>query len=274
MSRLIAYFGSDPERVECGLAPARQALVSRSSNPLGWGLGFVQSGDVLLQKRPRIEAFEVDFFLLAKDLRADALIGSAVVDGEGRLLAENMDPHRFRSWLFGCVGVARGFDQVRERVLDSIPDFLRRNIRGASASVYIFHLFLAFLHDAGLLEVLVPPPLAVERALRESVAFIDKLLAAAGAPKTQLALVASNGRSLAAHAHGHTMQFLRIAGITDCTVCRDRQRRDEDNRRVAHESFRALIVEADVGTPARVGWQQVADDGAITVAADHTLRTT
>ena len=88
MSRLVAYFGNDPERMECALFPARLALYARTpENASGWGLGFVQGGDVLLQKRPRAEATEVDFFSLAKDLHADAMIGRVGLDEDGEVFA-------------------------------------------------------------------------------------------------------------------------------------------------------------------------------------------
>jgi len=61
VSRLVAYFGNEPDRVECALFPARSALYAGTPEKAsGWGLGFVQGGDVLLQKRPRAEATEVD----------------------------------------------------------------------------------------------------------------------------------------------------------------------------------------------------------------------
>jgi predicted glutamine amidotransferase len=272
VSRLVAYFGNDPDRVECALFPARLALYGRTPDQAsGWGLGFVQGGDVLLQKRPRAEATEIDFFSLAKDLRADALIGRVGLDEEGRITAENADPFRFRWWLFGLVGETGGFRQVRERLLQSVPDFLRRNIRGRSPSEHIFHLFLAFLHDAGLLESLSPEPDAVRRALRESVTFVDRLLAAAGAAPTRLALVATNGRCLVAESHGHPVQFLEMVGIADCPVCRAKNHAHDD-RRIAHESLRAVVVEANQGAPTRAGWTTVPEGGALIVGADRIAR--
>lgn len=270
MSRLVAYFGNDPDRLECALFPARLALYARMPEPTaGWGLGFVQGGDVLLQKRPRADATEVDFFGLAKDLRAEALIGRVGLDEDGRSSAENADPFRFRWWLFGLVGEAVGFSQVRERLLQSVPDFLRRNIRGRSPSEHIFHLFLAFLHDAGLLESPSAQPQAVQRALRESVTFVDRLLGAAGAPATRLALIATNGRCLVADAHGYPLQFLPIAGIADCTVCRGKNQND---RRVAHEALRAVVVEASEDAPTRPGWTTVPSGVALVVGPDRSPR--
>ena len=206
MSLLVAYFGNEPENMACALFSARAALYSRSTDrPQGWGLGFVQAGDVLLQKRPRADTKEVDLYGLAKDLRADALIGCVGLSRDGNTTAEDSDPFRFRSWLFGSVGRVneRGFSAVRERLLESVPDFLRRNIRGKSPSEHIFHLFLAFLHDAGILDAASPPPAAVQRALRHSLAFLDRLLSGGsdGHPSsepTSLALVATNGRCLVA----------------------------------------------------------------------------
>jgi predicted glutamine amidotransferase len=260
--------GNDPERMECALFSARLALYARTpERASGWGLGFVQGGDVLLQKRPRAEATEVDFFSLAKDLHADALIGRVGLDDDGRTTAENADPFRFRWWLFGVVGETGGFQQVRERLLQSVPDFLRRNIRGRSPSEHIFHLFLAFLHDAGLLETLSPQPEAVRRALHESVTFVDRLLAGTGSSATRLALVATNGRCLVAESHGHPVQFLAIDGIADCPVCRGKSHADD--RRISHESLRAVVVEANGSSSARPGWVMVPEGGALVVGADR-----
>jgi hypothetical protein len=83
VSHLVAYFGNEPENLACALSSARGALYSKSppggarvqrTND-GFGLGFVQGGDVLLRKRPRAETTEVDLYGLAKDTRAEALVG-------------------------------------------------------------------------------------------------------------------------------------------------------------------------------------------------------
>jgi predicted glutamine amidotransferase len=273
VSHLVAYLGNDSEHLECALFPARVALYAQTPiHASGWGLGFVQGGDVLLQKRPRAESSEIDFFGLARDLRAEGLVARGGLDEDARMSADNADPFRFRWWLFGSVGRPEGFHQIRERLLASVPDFLRRNIRGRSPSEHIFHLFLAFLHDAGLLETMATDPEAVGRALKESVSFLDRLLAAVGAPSARMALVATNGRCLVARTHGAPMQFLTISGIMDCTVCRQRNALDRDDRRISHEALRAVILEADSTTPLRPGWTPVPDRGGLLVGADRVPR--
>jgi predicted glutamine amidotransferase len=280
MSCLVAYFGNEPENMACALFSARNALYSNSSDrPQGWGLGFVQAGDVLLQKRPRADTKEVDLYVLAKDLRADALVGCVGLSRDGNISAEDADPFRFRSWLFGSVGgvSSAAFASVRERVLESVPDFLRRNIRGKSPSEHIFHLFLSFLHDAGILDAPSPATDAVQRALRHSLAFLDRLLSggsdgqAAAAPSS-LALVATNGRCLVATSSAFPMQYLDVEGISDCPVCHGRPDANRDGRRIPHDALRAVIIEANPATAGRAGWKPIADRSALIVGADRVPR--
>lgn len=266
MDKLIAYIGNDPDRLECALHPARRALAVRAGTPLGVGLGFVQNGEVLLQKRPRAAATEIDVFQLARTVRADALVAHVAEDAARP--TEDGAPYRFRWWLYAQAGTADGFDQVRERLLGSIPDFLRRNIRGTSAKEHVFHLFLAFLHDAGLLEHPTPPPEAVRRALHESVAFLDRLLASAGAACSRLCTVVTNGRCLAASTRGTPMQLLEIAGVADCTVCRADVETASQGRRVAHETLRAIVLEAGWPETPQASWRQVPPATSLVVGPD------
>lgn len=275
MSHLVAYFGNEPENMACALFSARSALSARTENrPSGWGLGFVQAGDVLLQKRPRASANEIDFYALAKDLRADALVGRVGLGEGANIVAEDADPFRFRSWLFGSVGQisSNGFAGIRERVLESIPDFLRRNIRGKSPSEHIFHLFLAFMHDAGTLDAASPPPAAVRTAVRNSVVFLDRLLAGTGSEPMNIALVATNGRSFLAASCGQPVQYQEVEGISDCQVCHGRSDVGRDGRRIPHDALRALIVESNPATQGRAGWHALPERSALIVAADRQPR--
>jgi len=279
MSLLVAYFGNEPENMACALFSARAALYSRSNDrPQGWGLGFVQAGDVLLQKRPRADTKEVDLYGLAKDLRADAIVGCVGLSRERNIAAEDSDPFRFRSWLFGSVGRVSepGFSAVRERLLESVPDFLRRNIRGKSPSEHIFHLFLAFLHDAGILDAASPAPASVQRALRHSLAFLDRLLSGGSdghpADPTSLALVATNGRCLVATSTAFPMQYLEVEGISDCPVCHGRPDANRDGRRIPHEALRAIVIEANPATGGRAGWKPIPDRSALIVGSDRVPR--
>ena len=272
VNRLVAYIGNDPERIACALAPARPALhLSSPGAAADWGLGFVQSGDVLLQKRSRIHTRDIDFYDLARDLQADALMGRVAQEGTG---TSHDDPFRFRTWLFGAMGEFGDLAQIRERLLDNIPDFLKRNIRGRSPSELLFHLFLSFLHDAGLSDSLLEHPEPVDRALTESLAFVNRLLTEIGARSTGLAVLATNGRCLVGLSQGLPLQFLEVRGIPDCQICRSQQHEERRKRPVAHERLRAVIVEADQRPSRRTGWQVIADGAALLVGPHLKVQTT
>jgi glutamine amidotransferase len=282
MSHLIAYFGNEPENMSCALFSARSALHSRNGDKgdEGWSLGFIQSGDVLLQKRPRAEGVEIDLYALARDLKADAMIGRVGLGLDGNKSAENADPFRYRAWLFGSVGTVPSFDAIRDKVLDAIPDYLRRNVRGRSPSEHLFHLFLAYLHDAGILDLPSPMPVQVDAALRSTLSFVNRLLRAAigsGQGEGQgmeVALVATNGRSLVATTCSYAMQFLTVDGIADCPVCHGLANPNGDGRRISHEGLRAVIIEANSETQGRAGWRPIAAEAALIIGPDHVPRVT
>src|SRR3569833_726446 len=140
MSRLIAYVGTAPENLSCALFSVLIVLVVCDPRGVdGWAVCFFQGGDVLLQKRPKTEVAEIDLYALVRELKADAMIARVGFGHQGNVSAENAAPFRFRSWLYGSVGTLPGFEGFREKLLHAVPDFLRRDIRGTSASAPVFH---------------------------------------------------------------------------------------------------------------------------------------
>jgi glutamine amidotransferase len=272
---LVAYFGNEPENLACALFSARSALYVRGGGgmPEGYGLGFVQGGDVLLQKRPRAETVEVDLYNLVKDTRAEALVGRVGLDHDGATAAEDADPFRFRSWLFGSIAAvdAAAWDAIRDRILETTPAFLRRNIRGHAPSEHLFHLFLAFLHDAGILDQPTPAPSTVHAALRNSLSFVDKLLVGIGGAPLEIALAATNGRCFVATGCASPIRYLGIEGITDCPVCQAKQDAGagRSGRRIPHEGLRALVIESDRDVATRPGWHEVPDRSALIAGPDR-----
>lgn len=274
VARLIAHLSNPPELTACALFPARAGLHWSDPAPpaeLAWGMGFVQGEEVLLQKSPRATSSEVDFYGLARPLRADALIARAGAAGAEPGAPENTDPFRFRSWLFGMLGEVGGFVSVRERLLQSIPEFLRRNIRGLSASEHVFHLFLAFLHDGGLLESRALEPATLRHALAQSSLFLDRLLSSAGHAPTPRTLAVTNGRALVVEA-GLPAQFLAVDGIADCGCPHCPARREPGSpepRRIAHPELRMVTVESDPALKPRLGWTPLQVGAALLVGSDH-----
>lgn len=251
MGSLIAYLGSDPERLRAALLPHRELLrvtaapAADADALASCGLGFYQGGEVLLQRRPRLLAAGeasapgslVDLYEMAKDLRTDVLLGQVRVHAATRLAKnENTPPFRFRSWLLAhqgqIAGEGRG-ERPAEELLRTLPDFLRRNVRGQTDSELFLHLFLSALHEGGssLIEDANLPPEAALRALHKTLARLAEGAKRPGAALGPQQVVLSNGRMLLVLRHGEGLAplgFLRLGAVND-------------GGRV-HEHFRGVLV--------------------------------
>ena len=187
MARLFGIIGNRPDLAARVLAFEAEALRARSKGaPLGWGLGFYQGGEVLMRRRPIDERPEIDVAKLAADVRADLVVGHVRHATVGALRTENTHPFRYRQWLFAQTGTVSEFEQVRERLVASVPEFLRGGIRGDTDAEVLFHVFLSFLHDAGRLNEGQVESALVREALRSSLAVVDGMTAEVGAGAAKL----------------------------------------------------------------------------------------
>jgi predicted glutamine amidotransferase len=274
MARLFGIIGNRPDLTARVLAFEAEALRARSQGePLGWGLGFYQGGEVLIRRRPIDERQELDFFTLAADVRADVLIGHVRHATVGALRTENTHPFRYRQWLFAQTGTVSQFEQVRERLVGSVPDFLRSGIRGETDAEIMFYVFLSFLHDAGLLNNGSVEAGPVREALRSSLAVVDGMTAEAGTAPGMLNLLVSNGGQIVAlHRSDAPMGLRTLSGKADGdTVLGD----DPQLRRKVPELGRMhfTIAASDFdGAVPNGRWRMVPERAIVTMSCDEDPR--
>jgi predicted glutamine amidotransferase len=219
MARLFGLIGNRPDLGGRILGLEAEALrVHSRGSPLGWGIGFYQGGEVLMRRRPIDDREEIDISKLAGDVRADVLIGHVRSATVGALRTENTHPFRYRQWLFAQTGTISQFDAIRERLMASVPEFLRGGIRGETDSEIVFHVFLSFLHDAGRLNDGVVEANVICEALRSSLAVIDGMAAEVGGDACAINLFVANGDVLvAAHKNGN-MSYRVFSGKHDADM--------------------------------------------------------
>lgn len=257
MARMFGFIGNRSDLGAQVLALHAPVLRVRTApdSPLGWGIGFYQSGEVLLRRRPVDERPEIDLAEAAENVRTDILIGHVRRATVGTLRTENTHPFRYRNWLFAQTGTIVGFDQLRGRLLESQPEFLRKNIRGETDSEMFFYLFLSFLHDSGHLNDAHVAPAEVVRALRASVALVDRLSAEEGHTENRGDILVTNGEHLIAVHRNGTMGYRVLKGQSDVEelLGAETLRR---TRIPSIESTRFTIIASDLGSlPA--GWTLV-----------------
>lgn len=216
MARLFGMIGNRPDLGSRVLGVEAESLRARGrGTPLGWGIGFYQGGEVLMRRRPIDDRAEIDVAKLAADVRADVLLGHVRSATVGALRTENTHPFRYRQWLFAQTGTIAQFDQVRERLVASVPEFLRSGIRGETDSEVLFHVFLSFLHDAGRLGDHAVEAPVVREALRSTLAVVDGMTAEVGGTPGELNLLMSNGDYLVAVHRNNEMRYRTFSGKAD-----------------------------------------------------------
>ena len=130
MARLFGVIGNRTDLLGPVLQSESAALrVASNGVPLGWGVGFYQGGEVLMRRRPSDDRVELLPHDIAGDIRADMLVGHVRSATVGALRPENTHPFRYGEWLFAQTGTVNAFSEVRARLIESIPEFLRPGIR-------------------------------------------------------------------------------------------------------------------------------------------------
>jgi len=228
----------------------------------GSGVGFYQAGEVLHRKRPQTSHDKLSWGDVLEDIRSDiaiAHIREATV-GDGR--AENTQPFRMRQWLFAHVGSLAGESAIREPLLESLPDFLRRNIRGQTDSELLFHVVLSFLHDSGHLDGVDVAHAAVLSALRSALTLVDRHGREVGAPPEGLALALTNGRQLYALRRGLPLAIAERSRLP-------RRDSDKPGGRAGHDYGARYVIVATCkpGQPP-TDYRELADGEVICVDRD------
>lgn len=250
----------------------REAPASRPSpqvGPLGWGIGFWQGGEVLMRRRPIDERDVIDVASIAADVKADAVVGHVRSATVGALRSENTHPFRYRRWLFAQTGTVSAFEQVRDRMLASVPDFLRSGIRGDTDAEILFHVFLSFLHDAGRLNDDVVGEDIVRDALRSTLAVVDGMSAEVGAGPAEVNVLVGNGDAMVALHRRGKMAYRLLEGREDAEIIIGD---DAQLRRKTPELDRLhfVLLASDFDedeTPQR--WRAVENRAIVTVTRGH-----
>lgn len=270
MARLFGFISNRHELGPRVLRMQAEHLRVRRNGetPLGWGVGFHQFGEILLRRRPLDERPEIDLSEVIEGLKTDVLIGHVREPTVGGLRTENTHPFRYRQWLFAQTGTLQGFAELRERLLDAQPGFLRPNVRGDTDSELFFFLFLSTLHDEGHLNGHHVPLPVIYDALRAAYRLVDGLSDEAKLPRHNGDVLLTNGEHLiAVHRSGKLASLvLEDAEEIDALLNPDSSR----SGRVGNvEQLRCTVLASEVDElPA--GWQRAPMNSFI--AATRTER--
>ena len=249
--KLFACMCNQPQRLSAALTPVRAVLLAQP--PVSrWGLAYSQGGEVLLVRTPKSSPKPVDLTAPLAEISTDCAIGQAVND-ERYSGTDNTPPFRFRRWMF-AMSNQPNIDAAAPRLLEHVPEYLRRNLRGKTPGELVFHVFLAMLHDEGAVDEPNLPVQHTRRALAATIKLVHAEQQKAGGAAVSLGnIITSNGRSMVV-AHADTPLRLRRLWVND-----DKGARDDNFRGV-------LLVSGGDGDP-KDGFEDV-PNGAVLITRD------
>jgi len=272
MGALLAILQSDPNLLRCQVRRLEDHVELREAErlPDAYGFGYYKGNDVLLGKRPNGAPATYNLTQLAGSVDSEALLAHARYATVGGPKDENTHPFRFRRWLFAHDGTVEVFQEVKPRLIEALPDFLRRNVEGETDSEHAFMLFLKYLREGGHLDDHDTEARAVGRALAQAIRDLETWSREAGASKpSTLNFVATNGRVLAATRRGRPLHYGLFEGIMPCKREGIGPQTPESDPRVrAHRQVKAVCFATNLKTPN--GFLEVPE--ASVVAVSRTLQ--
>jgi predicted glutamine amidotransferase len=268
MARLIGFMANRSDRLRDAFHQERLAIAGLPVDQRGaWGIGFYQGDEVLHKKQPAPDGEPIDWNVIANKIQTDCAIAHLRQATVGGFSVDNTHPFRLRHWLFAHVGTVRNFEDIKDKLLGGLPDFLRRNIRGNSDSELFFHLILAGLHARNQLDAVEPSDETVVDSIADAVKAIDQL---AGDSSSTLNMVLANGRGMYALRRGAAFGYREHEGLQDPAEPRG-EGTEERARPGSPLLHYTMLVSGGSGVPA--GYQALADASVIALNREQRLKT-
>lgn len=263
MARLFGFIGNQSELGPKVLEAHALDLRVKFDTPqaLGWGVGFYQFGEVLLRRRHLEHTLELDPSSMTRDVKAEVLIGHVRMPTVGNLRTENTHPFRYREWLFAQIGTPATFADVRSRLLERLPSFLRSNVRGDTDSEVMFHLVLSCLLEQGQLDTLHASAAVTAAALRQALRTVNEVCAGSSLPTYCGDILLTNGERILAVHQSERMAYRLVNSAEEV-----QEYLAEGSERVPHAGrTQCCVVASEVDTlPER--WVRVPKDSLVTLS--------
>jgi glutamine amidotransferase len=268
MGSLVAILQNDPNLLRCQVRRLENtvSLARPERLPDAYGFGYYKGNDVLLGKRPSGATTPFTLAQLAGNVDSEALVAHARHATVGTQKDENTHPFRWRRWLFAHDGTVEAFRELRPRLLDALPDHLRRSVSGDTDSEHAFMLFLTHMRETGRVEDLDVDAATIGRALAKTVRDLETWSREAGATRASgLNFVVTNGRTLAATRRNRPLQYALLEGILPCPRCGLGPAAAENDPRVRpHRLVKAVCFATELRQPN--GFIEVPEASVVTVS--------
>ncbi len=242
----LSFFLSDPLLMPCVVEHFKDAVAHvEPGKAVVAGVGHYEVHEPLIAKyRPPTCEFLLQHL---GELRSHAVMVAAVKAGESFIHGNDVQPFRYRNWLFTMAGQIHLVEEEDEAALP-IPTYIRRNIRGTTVPEVLFHQVLAFLHRQGLLAGERWEMSPLRKALKAAVSLEGVSLTG---ERADCSVILTDGRILLGAALGRPVYMRVFKGLENCKRCDDRL-----GQPVFHEHLRGAAF-LDTGSLPSEEWETI-----------------
>lgn len=264
-SRMLAFLGTDHERLPCAMDKLREDLSIAPG--VGYGVAHYTDDALLLNRRPGVDVTGQSFTDLVGGLKTRVLIAHSFPEGLKTTPASDLQPFKFRQWAVAISGITLGEDaqnqDLRSQLLEGVPDFIERDIRGQSCAEAWAHRLFWQLHHADLLKD-GQDPLRVAKVLRQTLEEFKTLAIRVGRTSPKLNVLMTDGLRVFVMRDGPAVVYKQRDGIVDCRLCYNETDQNVPfGLRESHQRFRAFVIALEAEGFDQ-SWTQV-DPGAVLI---------
>lgn len=273
MCRLYGFRGTAPTRLDCSLVRAQNALMAQSRqdrrgvpNADGWGIGFFEDGQPVIEKCDTAAYEDRRFTETAGRVNSPTVLAHVRKATVGGASLANTHPFARGVWSFAHNGTLTAFDRVAPGLEQEVGrEFLGRQ-RGTTDSELIFLWLLSRMTQAGIeTDETCEDPDRLTSLFAESVLLLAARNEEAGtATPAKLNLLLTDGVTLVASRWGNTLFGLTRTGVFDCEVC-GLPHVEKD----LADGYRAIVVASEPITQEM--WEEVPEQSVVTVGADAEI---
>lgn len=270
MTHLLGYICSNSSLTPYAIESIRDEAWPQSAAP--WaasGFGWLQESRTLLQKHPHHGA-PVDMLGLMADISARALVGHMSRDTNGGVDSLDLQPFRFRKWVYAQTGQLPQFETYRQELLAETPDYLRRGIHGSTAAELLFLRFYHHMSENGALAANGVHGEAVAHALADTLAEARRHASPQDSTDLGLNIIAVTERFMVAARTGAPMHLRRFEGIKH--PAEEPLFAGHRPKTISHPQFRATFVASGL-EPTAGDWRELEKNAITWVDADGQPQT-
>lgn len=268
MSQVFGYLCSDDSLTAEVMRQYGQPLSRLAPEErMGLGIGWLQDGRSLLRKHPERQAAAVEIPLLLADIPTRAMVGHIRHRDMGRAGALQLQPFRFRDWVWAQRGTKEAPEEVYQALMATVPDHVQRNIKGTSLAELLFHIFYTKVESELSRTAQNEWPTLFATKMAETMRRLERLSKENGdEERSSLLAVAVTDRYMVASRLGAPLHYRVVEGIEE--PGEEPLFAGHRPRTIKHDRFRAVLVANHVDEP---GWEEIPERHVMWVDAEWNI---